>query len=225
MPPASSPTVFVVDDDAALRKALSRLLRSAGIGVAAFASPTEFLAQYDPATPGCLVLDIAMPGFNGLQLQTTLGEKRSILPIVFLTGHGDVSKSVQAMKHGAFDFLTKPVKDKDLLTAVRAAIERDAVVRQEQAKLSEICARLDTLTPREREVLEHVVAGKLNKQIASDLGITEATVKMHRARVMTKMKVQGVADLVRLAEICGIKGRIETEKRNIGLWPVRPAGL
>src|SRR5438477_12167170 len=206
MPPPSSPTVFVVDDDAAVRKAVSRLLRSAGIAVAVFASPKEFLGQYDPVVPGCLVLDIAMPGFNGLQLQTTLGEKCSILPIIFLTGHGDVSQSVQAMKHGAFDFLSKPVKDKDLLTAVRAAIERDAVARLEQAKLSEIRAGLKTLTPREREVLEHVVSGKLNKQIAGDLGITEATVKMHRARVMAKMKVQGVADLVRLAEICGIRG-------------------
>src|SRR5437879_5896067 len=156
MPPPSSPTVFVVDDDAAVRKALSRLLRSAGIAAAVFASPREFLAQYDPVTPGCLVLDIAMPGFNGLQLQTTLGEKGSVLPIIFLTGHGDVSKSVQAMKHGAFDFLSKPVKDKALLTVVRAAIERDAVARREQAKRSEICARLDTLTPREREVPERV---------------------------------------------------------------------
>jgi FixJ family two-component response regulator len=206
MPPSSSPTVFVVDDDAAIRKAVSRLLRSAGIAVAVFACPREFLAQYDPNTPGCLVLDIAMPGFNGLQLQTALGEKGSILPIIFLTGHGDVSKSVQAMKHGAFDFLTKPVKDKDLLTAVRAAIERDAVARPEQAKLSEIRARLETLTPREREVLEHVVAGKLNKQIAGDLGITEATVKMHRARVMAKMKVQSVAELACLTERCGIRG-------------------
>jgi len=198
--------VFLVDDDAAIRKAVSRLLRSAGIAVAVFASPREFLAQYDPATSGCLVLDIAMPDFTGLQLQTTLGEKASILPIIFLTGHGDVSKSVQAMKGGAFDFLTKPVKDKDLLTAVRAAIERDAVARREQAKLSEIRARLDTLTPRERELLEHVVAGKLNKQIAGDLGITEATVKMHRARVMAKMKVQSVAELARLMERCGIRG-------------------
>src|SRR6266853_71268 len=206
MPPPSSPTVFVVDDDAAVRKAVSRLLRSVGIGVAAFASPTEFLAQYDPATPGCLVLDIAMPGFNGLQLQTALGEKGSVLPIIFLTGHGDVSKSVQAMKGGAFDFLTKPVKDKDLLPAVRAAIERDAVARGEQAKFSEIRARIDTLTPREREVLERVVAGKLNKQIAGDLGITEATVKMHRARVMVKMKVQSIAELARLTERCGIRG-------------------
>ena len=206
MPPASSPTVFVVDDDAAVRKALSRLLRSAGIGVAAFASPTEFLAQYDPATPGCLVLDIAMPGFNGLQLQTALGEKGNILPIIFLTGHGDVSKSVQAMKHGAFDFLSKPVKDRDLLTVVRTAIETDAFVRREKAKISEILTRLDALTPREREVLEHVGDGKLNKQIAGDMGITEATVKMHRARVMVKMKVQSVAELARLMERCGIRG-------------------
>ena len=201
-----SPTVFVVDDDAAIRKAVLRLLRSAGIAAAAFASPSEFLAQHDPTSPGCLVLDIAMPGFNGLQLQTALGEKGSSLPIIFLTGHGNVSKSVQAMKHGAFDFLTKPVKDRDLLTAIRAAIETDAFVRLEKAKMSEILAHLDTLTPREREVLEHVAAGKLNKQIAGDLSITEATVKMHRARVMAKMKVQSVAELARLTERCGIKG-------------------
>ena len=206
MLPPGSPTVFVIDDDAAVRKAVSRLLRSAGIAVAVFASPGEFLAQHDPDMPGCLVLDLAMPDINGLQLQTTLGKKGCTLPIIFLTGQGDVSNSVQAMKHGAFDFFSKPVKEKDLLPAVRAAIERDAVARREQAKLSEICARLDTLTPREREVLQHVVAGKLNKQIASDLGITEATIKMHRARVMAKMKVQAVADLVRLAELCGIRG-------------------
>ena len=206
MPPSPRPTAFVVDDDAAIRKAVSRLLRSAGIAVAAFVSASEFLAQYDPATPGCLVLDIAMPGFDGLQLQTTLGEKDCILPIIFLTGHGDVSKSVQAMKHGAFDFLTKPVKDKDLLPAVRAAFETDAFVRREKAKISEILTRLDALTPREREVLEHVVAGKLNKQIACDLGITEATVKMHRARVMAKMKVRSVAELARLTEHYGIRG-------------------
>jgi len=206
MPPAPSHTVFVVDDDGAVRKAVSRLLRSAGITVTVFASPREFLAQYDPATPGCLVLDIAMPDCNGLQLQTALGEKGSILPIIFLTGQGDVSKSVQAMKRGAFDFLSKPVKDKDLLTAVRAAIERDAVARLAQAKLSEIRARLDTLTLREREVLEQVVSGKLNKQIAGDLGITEATVKMHRAHVMAKMKVQSVAELARLTERCGTRG-------------------
>ena len=147
-----------------------------------------------------------MPGFNGLQLQTVLGERGSILPIIFLSGHGDVSKSVQAMKGGAFDFLTKPVNAKNLLPAIRAAIERGAVARREQAELSEIRARLDTLTPREREVLEHVATGKLNKQVAGDLGITEATVKMHRARVMAKMKVQSVAELARWTERCGIRG-------------------
>ena len=201
-----SPTVFVVDDYAPLRSAISRLLRAAGFAVAAFASPAKFLAQYDPHTPGCLVLDLDMPAVHGLELQRILATKGSVLPIIFLTGHGDIPKSVQAMKRGASDFLTKPVNDKDLLAAVRVAIERDALARREQAKLSEICARLDTLTPREREVLEHVVAGKLNKQIAGDLGVTEATIKMHRARVMAKMKVQAVADLVRLAERCGIKG-------------------
>ena len=206
MPPSPSHTVFVVDDDEAVRKAVSRLLRSAGIAAAVFASPREFLAQYNPATPGCLVLDMAMPDLDGLQLQTALTEKGCILPIIFLTGHGDISKSVQAMKQGAFDFLSKPVKDKDLLTAVRAAIERDTVARGEQAKLSEIRALLDTLTPREREVLEHVVSGKLNKQIAGDMGITKATVKMHRAHVMAKMKVQSVAELARLTERCGIRG-------------------
>ena len=206
MPPTPGHTVFVVDDDEAVRKAVSRLLRSAGMAVAVFASPGQFLAKYDPATPGCLVLDITMPDFDGLQLQATLGEKGSILPIIFLTGHGDVSKSVQAMKRGAFDFLSKPVKDKDLLTAVRAAIERDTVARREQTELSEIRDRLNSLTPREREVLEHVVSGKLNTQISSDLGITEATVKIHRARVIAKMKVQSVAELARLAEQCGIRG-------------------
>ncbi len=202
----SSPTVFVVDDYAPVRSAVSRLLRAAGFAVAAFASPEKFLAQYDPHTPGCLVLDLDMPAVHGLELQRILATKGSVLPIIFLTGHGDIPKSVQAMKRGASDFLTKPVNDKDLLAAVRVAIERDALARREQAKLSEICARLDTLTPREREVLEHVIAGKSNKQTAGDLGVTEATIKMHRARVMAKMKVQAVADLVRLAERCGIKG-------------------
>ena len=192
--------VFVVDDETPVRKALSRLLRAAGLSVAAFASPAEFLAQYDPHTAGCLVLDLMMPGFNGLELQRTLDRKGSMLPIIFLSGRGDVPNSVQAMKGGAIDFLTKPVNDKDLLAAVRAAIERDGVSRREQAELTEIRARLATLTPREHEVLEHVVTGKLNKQIAAKLGTAEKTIKVHRARVMAKMKVQSVAELVRLAE-------------------------
>ncbi len=201
-----TPTVFVVDDYAPVRRAISRLLRAVGFAVVAFASPQEFLAQYDPRIPGCLVLDLDMPAVNGLELQRILATKGSVLPIIFLTGHGDVPKSVQAMKLGASDFLTKPVNDKDLLAAIRAAIEKDRVLRRRQTELAEIRARLATLTPREREVLEHVVIGKLNKQIASDLGTVEQTVKVHRARVMQKLRLQSVAELVRLTERCRING-------------------
>jgi FixJ family two-component response regulator len=201
-----SPTVFLIDDDAPVRDALSRLLRAHRFAVAAFASPKEFLEHYNPDTPGCLVLDLKMRG-NGFGLQRTLREKGSPLPIIFLTGHGDVPKSVQALKGGAVDFLTKPVNDTDLLAAVRAAIQKDRALRREQAELSEVRARLATLTPREREVLEYVVSGKLNKQIAGDLGTVEQTVKVHRARVMQKMMVRSVAELVRLTERCGIRGR------------------
>ena len=166
-----APTVFIVDDEAPVRKALSRLLRAAGFVVAAFASPGEFLAQHDLHKPGCLVLDLMMPGINGMELQRALARKGSVLPIIFLTGHGDIPKSVQAMKSGALDFLTKPVNDENLLASIRAAIKRDSVARREQAELFEIRARLASLTPREQEVLDHVVTGKLNKQIADDLGV------------------------------------------------------
>jgi FixJ family two-component response regulator len=203
----ASPTVFVVDDYAPARKSTSRLLRTAGFVVAAFASAEEFLAQYDPQTLGCLVLDVAMPALNGLELQRILTKTGRLLPIIFLTGHGDIPKSVQAMKHGASDFLTKPVNDEDLLAAVRVAIEKDRGLRREQAKLTEIQARLATLTPREREVLEYVIAGKLNKQIAGELGTVEQTVKIHRSHVMQKMGVRSVAELVRLTERCGISIR------------------
>jgi len=199
------PMVFVVDDYAPGRKSISRLLRTAGFVVAAFASAQEFLAQYDPAARGCLVLDLAMPNVSGLELQSILADKGSLLPIIFLTAHGDVLTSVQAMKHGAVDFLTKPVNDEDLLGAVRVALEKDRVLRREQTELSDVRARLATLTPREREVLEYVVAGRLNKQIASDLGTVEQTVKVHRAHVMQKMKVHSLAELVRLTERCGIR--------------------
>jgi len=201
-----SPTVFVVDDYAPVRRSISRLLHAAGFAVAAFASADEFLAQFDPQTMGCLVLDVAMPALNGLELQNILEKAGSLLPIIFLTGTADIPKSVEAMKHGASDFLTKPVDDEDLLAAVRVAIEKNRVLRQEQAELSEIQARLATLTPREREVLEHVVKGQLNKQIAGDLGTVEQTVKVHRARVMHKLRLQSVAELVRLVERCGING-------------------
>jgi FixJ family two-component response regulator len=201
-----NPTVFLVDDDAPVRDALSRLLRAHRFAVAAFGSPKEFLEHYNPITPGCLVLDLKMRG-NGFGLQRTLQERGFPLPIIFLTAHGDVPKSVQALKRGAVDFLTKPVNDKDLLAAVRVAIEKDRTLRQEQSEVSEIRGRLSMLTPREREVLEYVVTGKLNKQIADHLGTVEQTVKVHRARMMQKMRVQSVAELVRLAERCGIGGR------------------
>jgi FixJ family two-component response regulator len=202
------PIVFVVDDYAPGRRSISRLLRAAGFAVIEFASAKEFLTGYDPETPGCLVLDLAMPAVSGLELQGMLADRGSLLPIIFLTAHGDISKSVQAMKRGASDFLMKPVNDEDLLAAVRAAIEKDRALRREQAELSEIRARLTALTPREREVLEYVVAGKLNKQIAGELGTVEQTVKIHRAHVMQKMRVQSVAELVRLTQRCGIGGAV-----------------
>jgi len=200
-PPA---TVFIVDDDAAVLKGLTRLLRSARFNVQAFGSPQEFLAQCDPRAPGCLVLDLAMPGLNGLELQAALTVKGSAIPIIFLTGHGDIPTSVQAMKRGALDFLTKPVNDGDLLKAVQVALEKDHSARQTRAELDDIHARLDSLTPREREVLTHVVSGQLNKETAADLGTAEKTIKLHRARVMDKMKVDSLAELVRLAERVGL---------------------
>jgi FixJ family two-component response regulator len=203
------PTVFVVDDYAPGRRSISRLLRAAGFAVTAFASAKEFLAQYDPETPGCLVLDLAMPAVSGLELQGMLADRGSLLPIIFLTAHGDIPKSVQAMKRGASDFLMKPVNDEDLLAAVRVAIQKDRALRREQAELSEIRAHLTTLTPREREVLEYVVTGKLNKQIAGELGTVEQTIKVHRAHVMQKMRVQSVAELVRLTQRCGIGGSVQ----------------
>jgi FixJ family two-component response regulator len=199
------PTVFIVDDDPAVLKSLSRLLRAIHFQVVTFGSPQEFLERHDPHTPGCLVLDVAMPGLNGLELQEALRVKGSAIPIIFLTGHGDIPMSVQAMKGGALDFLTKPVHDKDLLKAVEAALEKDRIERRSRAELDDIQERLATLTPREREVLIHVVSGQLNKQIAYDLGTVEKTIKVHRARVMEKMKVGSVAELVRLTERAGIE--------------------
>ncbi|MCM3900764.1 MAG: response regulator transcription factor [Pyrinomonadaceae bacterium] len=194
------PTVFVVDDDPAVLKGLSRLIRAARLDVATFSSPQEFLEQLDPNAPGCLVLDLSMPGLNGLELQEALTKKGTVFPIIFLTGHGDIPTSVQAMKRGALDFLTKPVNDVELLKAVHAAIEQDRNARKARAELDEIRERIATLTPREREVLTHVVSGQLNKHIAFDLGTVEKTIKVHRARVMEKMKVDSVAELVRLTE-------------------------
>jgi FixJ family two-component response regulator len=203
--PSLPPTVFVVDDDPAVLKSLSRLLRSARLNAATFGSPQEFFERHDPRAPGCLALDVAMPGLNGLELQEALAAKGSAIPIIFLTGHGDIPMSVQAMKRGALDFLTKPVNDDDLLKAVDAAIQKDRIYRQTRAEVAEIEQRLATLTPREREVMEHVISGQLNKQTAAALGTVEKTINVHRARVMEKMKVQSVAELVRLAEKAGIR--------------------
>ncbi|QSA97849.1 response regulator transcription factor [Methylococcus sp. EFPC2] len=202
MTPAE-PTVFLVDDDPALLKALERLLKSAGYRVAAYASAEAFLNSYDAEQAGCLLLDLAMPGMSGLDLQRWIGDTGAGLPIVFLTGHGDIPASVRAMKGGAVDFLTKPVADEVLFATIREALERDAAARLSRHERALTLCRIASLTPRELEVLEHVVAGKLNKQIAAELGTVEKTIKVHRARVMQKMQAHSLAELVRLAELAG----------------------
>lgn len=193
-------TVFVIDDEAPVRRALGRLLRAEGFEVMAFASAAEFLARCDVARPACVVLDMAMPGRNGLELQQVLAEEGSTLPIIFLTGRSDVPMCAQAMKRGAADFLTKPVNDADLLVAVRRALAADVAGGELHAERGQTLARLASLTPREREVLDFVVAGRLNKQIAAELGTVEKTIKVHRARVMEKMGAKSLADLVRMVE-------------------------
>ena len=197
-------TVFVVDDDAGVLKALSRLLRAKGYDVRPFASAEEFLEGHDAALPGCAVFDVAMPGLDGLALQQVFAAGGKQRPVIFLTGKGDIQKSVRAMKAGAVDFLTKPVRDKDLLDAIARAEQEDTRTRQTSAEVAAIEAKIATLTPREREVLTHVIAGRLNKQIAGDLGTVEKTIKVHRGRMMEKLGVHTVVDLVRLAEKAGI---------------------
>ena len=200
----AEPTVFLVDDDASVLKAISRLLRGGGFNVITYDSPRKFLEHCNGTMPGCAVLDVAMPGLDGLKLQEELAAKGAALPIIFLSGQGDIPMSVQAMRRGAIDFLTKPVRKDDLEAAVRTAIERDQSQRLVRAELNDIQVRLAALTPREHEVLEHVIAGHLNKEAAAELGVAEKTVKVHRARVMGKMRVQSVAELVHLAERAGI---------------------
>jgi FixJ family two-component response regulator len=202
----TAPTVFLVDDDPAVRQGLSRLLRSAGFNVSPFQSAQDFLDGENFSAPGCIVLDVAVPGLDGLALQEALVARNSELPVIFLTGHGDIAMGVQAMKVGATDFLTKPVDDQTLLDAVRTAIEKNRLALQTRAELDDIRQRLATLTPREREVLALVVAGQLNKQAAAELGTVEKTIKVHRARVMAKMKVSSLAELVRLTSRADIVG-------------------
>jgi len=200
-----APTVYLVDDDVSVLRGLGRLLAAAGMKVAAFDSPREFLGRLDPAAPGCLILDVAMPGLNGLELQQALAARGSALPVVFLTGRGDIPMSVQAMKRGAADFLTKPVDDEMLLATIRNALEKNRASRTAREELAQIEKRLAKLTARERGVLERVVTGRLNKQIAAELGTVEKTIKVHRAHVMQKMGVRTLADLVRLAGRAGIR--------------------
>lgn len=198
------PTVFVVDDDAAVLKAVSRLLHAAGFAPLSFHSPESFLEQHDPETPGCVVLDMVMPDLDGLDLQQALLASGYERFIVFITGQGDIPTSVQAMKDGAVDILVKPFLEEELLAAVRNAIAKDQSARITRAQLQSIRQRMETLTHREREVLEHIISGQLNKQIAADLGTVEKTIKVHRARVMEKMGADSVAELVRMSVRIGI---------------------
>jgi FixJ family two-component response regulator len=201
----ADPTVFLVDDDDAVRASISRFLSASGFHVRSFSSAQEFLADRDLDCPGCLLLDLRMPEIDGLELQKALTESASRHPVVFLTGHGSVAEGVAAMKAGATDFLEKPADPSELLAAVERAISLDARQRQEAREIADLLRRLDRLTPREREVFERVVAGRLNKQIAFDLGVSEKTVKVHRGRVMEKMETPSLAELARLAERLGIE--------------------
>jgi len=197
-------TIFLVDDDAAVRKSLSRVLREEGWNVESFETAEAFLARPDRKAQGCVVLDVTMPGLDGLELQRRLAAAGESLPIVFVSGHGDIPMSVQAIKAGATDFLTKPVEARVLVAAVRAAIDQDAAVRQALAATEELRQRLASLTPREREILVALAGGKLNKQIAGDLGVVEQTVKFHRARIMERMRAKTVAELMHIAARVGI---------------------
>jgi len=197
-------TTFLVDDDPAVLKAITRLLNAAGYRTRSFSSPQEFLSAHDPSIPGCAIIDLVMSELDGLHLQQALLETGSERPIIFLSGKGDVSTSVRAMKAGAVDFLTKPVKREALFSAVVRAAKVDALSRQKRDESKSIGDRVVTLTHREREVLEYVIAGRLNKQIAASLGTVEKTVKVHRGRMMAKLAVKSVADLVRLADKAGI---------------------
>lgn len=197
----SEPSVFVVDDDVSVRDSLRNLLRSVGLKVETFSSAQEFLSS-GSSGPGCLVLDVRMPGLSGLDLQLLLAERQRRLPIIFLSGHADIPMSVRAIKAGAVEFLTKPFRDQDLLDAVRLAIDRDLQNHRLDQEIAELRARYTSLTQREREVLQCVLRGRVNKQIAAELCIAESTVKLHRGRLMHKMKAASLADLIRMAQQC-----------------------
>jgi FixJ family two-component response regulator len=199
-----SPTVFVFDDDVSIREALKNLFRSVGLNVKTFGTAQEFLSSRRPDMSGCLVLDVRLPGLSGLDLQGQLVEANVPIPIIFITGHGDIPMSVRAMKAGAVEFLSKPFRDQDLLDAVQQAIERDGAARAQRAEVTEVRDRYQSLTSREQEVMALVVLGLLNKQIAGELGTSEATVKLHRGKVLHKMQANSLADLIRMAEKLGV---------------------
>jgi len=201
----AKPAVYVVDDDSSVRVAMERLMKSVGLTVKTFASAQEFLEQATPALSGCLIADLRMPGMGGLDLQDQLNARQVSLPVIFLTGYGTVPASVRAMKSGAVDFLEKPVDDQTLLDAVHKALESDREARLNQAEMLALQQRLTALTPREYEVLTFIISGRLNKQAAAELGTTEKTIKVHRARIMEKLQCASLAELVRLAEKAGIK--------------------
>jgi len=204
--PESKAIVFVVDDDVSVREALESLIRSAGFRVETFASAQDFWARGRADVPACLVLDVRLPGLSGLDLQNRIVETNREIPIVFITGHGDVPTSVRAMKAGAVEFLIKPFSDQDLLDAIQQAIKRDQSARQQRAEMQDLRGRYESLTPRERQVMEKVVSGLLNKQVAAELGTSEITIKVQRAQVMHKMQAASVADLVRMYEKLRIWG-------------------
>ena len=209
---AEAPIVFVVDDDESVREALRSLFRSVSLRVETFGSAAEFLRSELPDVASCLVLDVRLPGVSGLDFQAELAKANILIPVIFMTGHGDIPMSVQAMKAGAVDFLTKPFRDQDMLDAVASAIERDRSRRKDEQRLSDVRARFDGLTEREREVMGLVTAGLMNKQIAGELGLSEITVKIHRGHVMRKMAARSLADLVRMAEVLGVR-RSKPESR------------
>lgn len=202
---AQEPTVFIIDDDPSVRRGLSRIIRIGGFNVKLFASAQDFLTSQHCNGPGCIVLDVKMPGLSGLDLQEELSKAEYSMPIIFISGHGDVPMTAQVMKKGALDFLTKPIDRAHLLNAIRAALDRDQAGREQHEEVKQIRERLARLTPREFEVMTFVLAGLLNKQIAYKLGITEDTIKIHRGRMMSKMEVDSVAELVRLTKKAGVE--------------------